>query len=179
MSQETLQNVQQIASVVLTVIATAFATIIVPAAVKLTPIILTNLAPLVSGMFRNHADQMAFNAVSRAGIRAASVAADTYAKLMADAARPESPSGTVVDDSERAAAIKDALDNAWAEFKRSGITDEVIAAYGGQDAVRAAITAIVRNALFGTPHGVSPAASLLAVDQPNDGPISPAGSAAR
>lgn len=144
---------QQWAIAVIAAIGALTTTVLVPAAVRLAPILVTSLAPMLRAKIKGARDQAAFDAVTRAGIRASSVAAEAYASALNKAAAPDSESGTVVTDAEREAALKLAWDVAADDLKRQGVVDDVLEVYGTEDDVRSAIRSIVRNGMFGRPQG--------------------------
>jgi hypothetical protein len=149
----TPENVQQYGLAFVTIAGALTTAVVIPVAVQLLPVVLTQLAPLLRDRIKGARDKVAFDAVSRAGVRASSVAAEVYVALIAKASDPSSEDGVNVTQNERDAAWSACLRAAWEDIDRQGLRESVTKAYGGTGKVEQAVVAIIRNALFGKPQG--------------------------
>jgi hypothetical protein len=149
----TPEMVQQYGLAFVSIVGALTTAVLIPVAVQVLPIVLTSVAPMVRGKIKNAKDRVAFDAVSRAGVRASSVAADVYGRALERARDPSSVGGAFVLQEEKDKALVEASNAAWEDLQRQGLLSQVVEAYGGEKAVRQAVNAIVKNALFGKPQG--------------------------
>lgn len=120
-----------------------------PALVALAPVVLPRLA----ASFRNKRHGQAFETVSRMGLLATNVAAAEIRAGLGRAAALDSPGGPAITKEEMSAIMLKAAAAAFDWAKEQKVLTQVLAVYGGEEAVVASLSAIVHDKLSGSPVG--------------------------
>lgn len=118
---------------------------IITAMLPLLPFVL----PVIRGWVRGERNRQAFDAVSRAGLLAASAASSEFRRLIAAAQAPGSPGGVAITDEEKRVVLAKATAMGVEALRRSGDLPQVTSAYGGDDAVKASVESIIHYKLYG------------------------------
>ena len=125
----------------------------------LLPVILPMLPALINfigGFFKDARHRRVFDAVSRAGLAAASVGAAKMREALLAAQAPDSPGGSAITPEEQQGAIKAAVAAGMDYLVRQGIMKEAVKVYGSEDTVQQSIEAIVQHKWWGSSVGPSP-----------------------
>jgi len=107
------------------------------------------LLPVISGWIKDEKQRQAFDAVSRAGLLAASAASSEFRKLLSEAKLPGSVGGATVTDEEKRVILAKATAIGVEALRRGGMLQSTETAYGGNDAVKASVESIAHHQLFG------------------------------
>ena len=139
---------------------------IVQLLVAVTPIIavlIPLLIPLIGGYIKDKKHREAFATVTRMGMLATNVAAEELSKGMQAAMDPTSPGGVVITKEEMAAVMGKAALAAirWAQDQK--VLKTVVSVYGGEEAVKQSLIAIINEKLSGSPVGAAVRARINAV----------------
>ena len=126
-------------------------------AVILSPVLVPMLPGLVGAVrskIKGTKSQAAFDAVSRAGLLAATAYEAELEKALAEARSPASPGGVLVTKEERQAALARAVVGAgWGAIVKEGLAPAVSAYYGSPEDAMRAIKLKARRKVEGPPGG--------------------------
>jgi hypothetical protein len=107
------------------------------------------LIPVFTGLIKDKRHAQAFAAVSRAGLLAINAAAQAMRAALEEAKRPDSDGGTQVTESEKKRIMSIGIATGIQWMKDQNIMEQVVTAYGGEDAVRLALEQIIRSKVDG------------------------------
>lgn len=134
-------------------IALTVFTAVVSGAATLLPVVIPIL--LMKRESRNDDKQQAVEAdVKRAGLIAASVAAEAVRVALEEATSAESEGGVVITAGERKAALERGVVAGLDYLKGQKLYERAIATYGTADRVESSIRAIVGQRALGNSHGI-------------------------
>lgn len=97
------------------------------------------LLPLVTSRIRNEKLRLAVEAVSHAGLQAATAAGEAMRLALEEATAPESPGGVTVVKEEQDRAVTIGVAAGMQMLARAKVLQKVVDAYGGEDAVKSAL----------------------------------------
>lgn len=130
-------------------VLTKLLVVLSPVLLILAPVVL----PMIAGSFRNKKHGEAFETVTRMGLLATNAAADRIREGLEKATAPSSDGGVAVTQAELASIYGDALRSAYQWAKDNHVWKNVLDVFGGEEAIRSALLAIVCKKLSGSPVG--------------------------